>query len=496
MKIILMSMPDVAPLIIHETAIHMPSHGIACVGGNIDEQHEVYIVDLIRKRRQLKKYITKILLKIRPDLVGLSAMAWQYDTCIKLIKLIKSVLPEVKIAIGGYHATLMNEEIAETSEARLIDFMVRGEGEEAFRRLINALDGNDRLEDIPSLTYKNGAQFVHNPRGETLDLSSLKLPIRDKRRLTWGYHILYWKIELLETSRGCTRGCNFCSMRHMYGRSFRTYPIERVLADLDDIYHKRKTRWVFIVDDNMVLNPKRVIALCDAIIARNYKKLNLVVQADCISMAQNEEMVRKMALAGFKSVFLGIENASKKNLESAGKGNIVNASRKAVENCHKYGIMVIGGLIFGFPEDDEASIIENYQFLKTIGADGSYCQILTPYPKTGMRQNLIDDGLVTNQYNYKKYSGLWANVKTRYLDSDQLQYLFWYHRQVTLGWWNPSRRARSQGRIWTGIWLYAFKPVLKFFIDRTLARDGWEGRYRKELKRLSNMNHFKDLEPY
>jgi len=496
MKIILMSMPDVAPLIIHETAIHMPSHGIACVGGNIDAQHDVYIVDLIRKRRRLEKYITKILLKIRPDLVGLSAMAWQYDTCIKLINLIKSVLPEVKIAIGGYHATLMSEEIAESPEARSIDFMIRGEGEEACRRLVNALEGNDRFEDIPSLAYKNGDHFVHNPRGETLDLSQLKLPIRDKRRLTWGYHILYSKIELMETSRGCTRGCNFCSMRHMYGRSFRTYPIERVLADLDDIYYKRRVRWVFIVDDNMVLNPKRVIALCDAIIARNYKKLNLVVQADCISMAQNEEMVSKMAQAGFKSVFLGIENASAKNLESAGKGNIVNASRKAVEICHKYNIMVIGGLIFGFPEDDEASIIENYQFLKTIGADGSYCQILTPYPKTGMRQNLIDEGLVTNKYNYKKYSGLWANVKTRYLESDRLQYLFWYHRQVTLGWWQPSKRARSQGRLWTGIWLYAFKPVLKFFIDRTLAKQGWEGRYRKEIRRLSNMNNFRDLEKY
>jgi anaerobic magnesium-protoporphyrin IX monomethyl ester cyclase len=496
MKIILMSMPDVAPLIIHETAIHMPSHGIACVGGNIDAQHDVYIVDLIRKRRRLEKYIAKILLKIRPDLVGLSAMAWQYDTCIKLIKLIKSVQPEVKIAIGGYHATLMSEEIADSPEGRMIDFMIRGEGEEACRRLVNALEGNDRLEDIPSLSYKNGDHFVHNPRAETLDLSQLKLPIRDKRRLTWGYHILYSKIELMETSRGCTRGCNFCSMRHMYGRSFRTYPIERVLADLDDIYYKRRVRWVFIVDDNMVLNPKRVIALCDAIIARNYKKLNLVVQADCISMAQNEEMVSKMAQAGFKSVFLGIENASAKNLESAGKGNIVNASRKAVEICHKYNIMVIGGLIFGFPEDDEASIIENYQFLKTIGADGSYCQILTPYPKTGMRQNLIAEGLVTNKYNYKKYSGLWANVKTRHLESDQLQYLFWYHRQVTLGWWQPSTRARSQGRLWTGIWIYAFKPVLKFFIDRTLAKQGWEGRYRKELRRLSNMNNFRDLEQY
>ena len=158
--------------------------------------------------------------------------------------------------------------------------------------------------------------------------------------------------------------------------------------------------------------------------------------------------------------------------------------------------MVIGGLIFGFPEDDEESIIENYRFMKTIGADGVYAQILTPYPKTGMRQNLIDEGLVTNKYNYKRYSGLWANVKTRHLDSDRLQYLFWYHRQVTLGWWNPSKRARSQGWIWTGIWLYAFKPILKFFIDRALAREGWEGRYQKELKRLSNMNYFKDLEPF
>lgn len=489
-----MSMPDVAPLVIHEAAIHLPGHGIACVGGNIDETHDVYIVDLIRKRRQLKKYITRILLKIRPDIVGVSAMAWQYDTCIKIIRLIKNVLPDVKIAIGGYHATLMHEEIAALPESRLIDFMIRGEGEEAFRRLVNALAGNGRMEHIPSLSYKNGSGFIHNPRGENLDLSRLKLPIRDKRRLTWGYHFMYSKMELLETSRGCTRGCNFCSMRHMYGRSFRTYPFERILADLDDIYYNRKTRWVFIIDDNMVLNPERVIRLCDAIINRKYKNLNLIVQADCISMAQNETMVNKMAQAGFKSVFLGIETASKKNLESAGKGNIVSASRKAVEICHKYDIMVIGGLIFGFPEDDETSIMENYQFLNAIEADSAYAQILTPYPKTDMRQDLIDQGLVTNKDNYKKYNGLWANVKTRHLDSDALQYLFWYHRQVTLGWWEPSKWARSKGLAWIGIWRFAVKPVLKFFIDRSIARDGWEKRYQKELNRLSAMNNFRDLD--
>ena len=420
-------------------------------------------------------------------------MAWQYATCVKIARLVKNILPEVKIVIGGYHATLMNKEIAAAPEAELIDFMVRGEGEDVCRRLVNALTGKDRLDDIPSLSHKKNGNFVHNPRGGNVDLSKLKLPIRDKRRLTWGYHIIYSKIELLETSRGCTRTCNFCSMKYMYGRTFRTFPIERVLADLDDIYYKRKTNWVFIVDDNMVLNPSRVIELCEAIIARKYKNLNLVVQADCVSMAKNEAMVKIMAQAGFRSVFLGIENVSKKNLTTAGKGDISTASRRAIENCHKYGMMVIGGLIFGFPEDDEQSIVENYAFLKSIDADAAYCQILTPYPKTGMREYLINEGLVTNKTDYQKYSGLWANVKTKHLDSARLQYFFWYHRQKVLGWWEPSGNARNQGKGWTAIWRFLFRPVMKVFYGRILKKHGWEGRYQREVARWARMNDFKDL---
>ena len=496
MKIVLISMPDVAPVIMHASAFHMPNLGIASVGANIGGGHAVFIIDLIRKRRRLRKYLTKILLKIRPDLVGLSAMAWQYETCVKLIKLVKHLLPGAQIVIGGYHATLMHEEIAASPEAEWIDFMIRGEGEEACRRLVNALNGEDRFEDIPSLSYKSNRHFVHNPRGELQDLSGLKVPIRDKRRLTWGYHIMNSKVEVMETSRGCTRACNYCSIRHMYGRTFRTFPIERVLADLDDIYYNRRTRWAFITDDNLVLDPQRVIAICNAIVARNYKNLHLVVQADCISMSRNEEMVRKMSAAGMKCVFLGIENASEKNLATAQKGNIVDASEKAVELCHKYGIMVMGGLIFGFPDDDEQAIIENYQFLKTIGADTAYCQILTPYPKTGMRQHLLDEGLVTNVDDYKWYNGMWANVKTRHLDTDRLQYLFWYHRQKVLGWWEPSERVRSQGALWTWIWLYAFRPMAKFFIDRSLNKYGWEGRYQRDMERQAAVNVFKDLEGF
>ncbi|MEA3467177.1 MAG: radical SAM protein [Thermodesulfobacteriota bacterium] len=498
MKVLLVSMPDVVPVLVHEAAVHIPNLGIASIGGNIDPEHDVFLVDLIRKRRSVKKYLSKVVGRIKPDLVGLSAMAWQYDTCIRVAHLIKELHPEVKIVIGGYHATLMAEEIAQSPDSKWIDFIVRGEGEEVCRRLVNALDGRDTFADILSLSYRQDidGQFMHNPRSGNLDLSTLKLPIRDKRRLTWGYHLMSSSMETLETSRGCTRSCNFCSMKNMYGRTFRMYPISRVLDDIDDIYYNRKVKSIFISDDNMVLNPSRVIELCDAIIAKGYKKLKLFVQADCITMSIREDMVAKMAEAGFCSVFLGIENGSKKNLSAAGKGDIVKASKKAIENCHKYGMMVIGGLIFGFPEDDVQSIQENYEFFKEIGADAAYCQIITPYPKTGMRDYLLTENLITNKTDLKKYNGLWANVRTKFLDTDELQYHFWYQRQVVLGWWNPPDSIRRQGRLWTWIWRFAFKPFLKLHYRRVMKKHGWKGRYRREIERLERMNTFDDLKEY
>jgi len=496
MKIVLLSMPDVAPVIMHESAFHMPNLGIASIGANLPDHHDIYLIDLIRKRRQIRRYLTRTLLRIKPDIVGLSTMTWQYATCLTLARLIGHLLPDVRIVLGGYHATLMYREIAASTDADQIDFMIRGEGEAAFRALVEALEEQTPLEDIPSLSFKRQGAFIHNPQGELLDLARLKPPIRDKRRLTWGYHIMNHRCEVMETSRGCTRSCNFCSIRHMYGRAFRPFPIERILADIDDIYYRSRARWIFVSDDNMVLDPDRVVTLCQAIIDRGYRRLHFVVQADCVTMARNEPMVRMMARAGFKSVFLGIENASAHNLQTAHKGNILDHSRKAVAICQKYGIMVVGGMIFGFPDDDEAEIIANYQFLKSSGADTAYCQILTPYPKTGIRKELMDAGLVTNPDDYTRYNGMWANVRTRHLSAERLHYLYWYHRLNVMGWWEPSDRIRKQGRLWTSIWLYIFRPLMKGVVSRAHRKYGWKGRYAREIKRLERINRFEDLSPF
>lgn len=494
MKVVLLSMPDVVPAIIHEQAVHMPNLGIACIGGNIDELHQVYIIDLVRKRSSIKKYLIRVLTDIRPDLVGLSAMTWQYDTCVRIIRLIRKILPEVRIALGGYHATLSAEEIAASPDAPVIDFIVRGEGEITFRRLVNALDGSDHFSSIPSLSFKQGDGFIHNERSALCDLALLGLPVRDHRRLTGGYHCMFSPIEVLETSRGCTRNCNFCSIQHMYGRNYRTYPIERVMDDLDDIYRLRKTRTIFLVDDNLVLNPKWVDEICEAVLKKGYKDLKLIVQADCVSMVKNPQMVRKMATAGFRTVFLGLESASAGSLTELEKSEVVAVSRQAVELCHKNDMMVIGGLMFGLPDDDEAAIRRNYVYLKNLDVDMSYCQILTPYPKTRLREHLLAEGLVTNPGDYSKYSGFWANIRTRHLSSEELQFFFWYYRQTALGWWTPSAVAGKYGGLWTAVWNYGIKPVMRFFHQRKVDRFGWKVLHEKALDHLIRMNHFSDLQ--
>ena len=122
--------------------------------------------------------------------------------------------------------------------------------------------------------------------------------------------------------------------------------------------------------------------------------------------------------------------------------------------------------------------------------------MLTPYPKTGIREKLLEKNLITNQDNYKLYNGLWANVRTKHLDSEQLQYQFWYQRQVVLGWWNPPDEARRQGWAWIFIWRFIFKLLLKLRYKTIMKKYGWQGRYQREVEHWKNINKFKDLEEY
>ena len=79
--------------------------------------------------------------------------------------------------------------------------------------------------------------------------------------------------------------CSFCSMNRMYGPSFRAYAIERVLRDIEDLY-RRGARHVFILDDNITLDVRRLMELCEAIAALKRPEMQFVIQASSAGIAR------------------------------------------------------------------------------------------------------------------------------------------------------------------------------------------------------------------
>ena len=436
MKVLLLSSPVVQPDF--DRIARIPNYGLVSIAGNVDDICDVHVADLHAVKRP-KDYLEGIL-RNGYDLVGLSCMSFQYHAMLPLAKMAKE--SGAATVFGGYHPTLNYDEIADSEEGRLADYVVRGEGEGTFRELIQAIDDGRDLAEVKGLSYWKGDKMVHNPPRPVLDVSEIELPNRDSRLITKGFQSFGMAIDSVETSRGCTNGCKFCSIQQMYGLSFRRYPFERILDDIRDAEaHGAKS--IFFPDDNMTLDVKRMERLCDAIVEAGLDHLKYKVQASARGIGSSRRLVEKMAKAGFDGVFLGIENTSKENLKFLGKGKMSDNADKAIEYMHDNDIIVSAGLIGGNPEDDAEDLWSNFKLARKLKVDIPIFYISTPYPKTEMRAELKEMGLISCD-DYRYYDGLHANLNTKHLTAEMVQYITWEMnaRYYDLAWFRYTKIKR------------------------------------------------------
>ncbi len=419
LNVLLLASPDVQ----HDFDFiaRIPNLGITSIAGNINDVCDVRIADL-NVTKDPHKFVRKTITKYHIDLVGLSCMSFQYRSMLEIAKIVKEY-DDVQVVFGGYHPTLEYKEIGESPDIEYIDFITRGEGEATFRELVQAIP-DQKYEGVLGLSYKENGKMLHNPPRPLLDLADIRLPDRDARLLKKGFYGFTHPVDVVETSRGCTQGCKFCSINHMYGRSFRTYSIDRVIEDIQDA-KDHGAQNIFFVDDNITLNTKRMKRLCEAIIDAGLDDIYYQVQASTSGIAKSKEVVDLMARAGFDGVFLGIENALPRNIEFFGKAGMATDSEKAVKYLHEHRIIVSGGIISGNPDDTREDVLRNFELARKLKLDVPIFYIMTPYPKTEVREELINMGLVTNPDDVTKYDGIYANVKTKHLSTDELQYLVW-----------------------------------------------------------------------
>src|SRR5271166_5752284 len=432
MNILLFSMPDSfehMPTI----AVRMPNGALTSLAGNVDPHHRVAAADLVLVQNRVRESVERLVAEHEPDVVGLSVMTFQRKTAKCIIDLVRTRRPRAHVVVGGYDPSLAPEAYTEDPDGG-VDFIVRGEGEITFRELLRALEAQRGYDHIAGLSYRSADGFRHNParRVSGLEDGEIRAPRRDARVLG-GYTLLGRQVDVIETSRGCTFDCSFCSIIEMRGRNFHTYSFERVLADIRDA-RDRGARSLFIVDDNITLNVRRFEALCEAIIDAGLNDIAYTVQAMTSPIAMHgETLVPLMRKAGFRYVFLGIENileddlvylkASAKNSIRENGRRTGNATIQAIDVLHKNKMYVVGGLIVGNPDDTLDSIRANLEFASQY-VDWPYIQHPTPYPGTPMTKDFRARNLIKIE-RLEEYDGTTAVVATEHLAPEEIEYQRW-----------------------------------------------------------------------
>ncbi|MBU4443827.1 B12-binding domain-containing radical SAM protein [bacterium] len=361
----------------------LPNLGLCSLVANyVNPDDEIRILDLVVAEKNPRQFFIDTVQNYQPDVIGFSCMIFQFHEIVDLANSVKQFNKNIIIILGGYYATIDYENIFDYRGCDAIDYILRNECEKSFYDLIDSINSGKGFDNLSGLSYRNKGQIIHNPCSNVLDIDDIQLPNRNARIIKKGFHFMGIPADVVETSRGCPNSCKFCCIRQMYGNTFRKFKIERVIADMQDVV-SRGAKFILFADDNITIDGKRFIDLCDAIIETGLNRIQYAVQSSISGINKTPGLAEKMAKAGVKIVFLGIENIIPNNLTITGKTkqNSEDEITQVIAKLRNLGMITIGSFIFGNPDDNRDTIIANYEFANRINIDIPLFLILTPFPR-------------------------------------------------------------------------------------------------------------------
>jgi radical SAM superfamily enzyme YgiQ (UPF0313 family) len=368
---------------------------------------EVTIVDLTRDKRPLAVFLAEF----QPDLVGITA------NYISTHRNAQTLAAEAKrfgarVVVGGYQVTALPAEFAACPE---IDFVVRGEGEQT---LLEIVQGKPR-EQIPGLSFFDGARVVHNPDRPLLaDLDELPFPERDRRLKP--YSLTFMDLEsdlstgydMIITSRGCWGRCKFCTEPMMSKGKQRYRKPDKVIEEMAEIValHRGKKRLrISISDPNFGGNVKVAEEICDRLI--EFRKdcpidLHFFISVRTNTIANHPRLVDKMIQAGIDYVFVGMESPKRQDLKAISKGTESQEKQeRAVRSLIEKGASVMSCFLLGLPGQTEQDIWDMVDYAKRLGLEDCYFSVMTPLPGSKLYAEMKAAGklLETDFTKYKLF---------------------------------------------------------------------------------------------
>lgn len=337
----------------------------------------------------------KQLREFQPDAVSITLVTPQIRAALTACEVVRKTAPGAFLMIGGPHATVLPLETLETSGA---DLVYAGEGERAFRMIIDGADPGD----IPGACFmKDGSQVLVPGRLLVEDLDTLPMPDRtifDMKK----YFQTWYSMDRVDPSlrgttimatRGCPYHCTFCqpTLSEIFGKKMRKRSPQSILTELQFLVREYSINAFMFEDSTFIVDHEWVGEICRGMLER---KLNLRwccnVRADLLT----GDLLDTMVEAGLSKVNMGVESASQRVLDDIyKKGITVEGVRKALRMCRSRGVFVQGYFMLGAPGETVEEMKKTIAFAAREPFDDALFDITTPFPHTGlweMSKDLID----------------------------------------------------------------------------------------------------------
>jgi radical SAM superfamily enzyme YgiQ (UPF0313 family) len=269
----------------------------------------------------------------------------------------------VPVVMGGFHATLMTDEVKDYAEA-----VVVGEAEELWPLVVEDARAG-RLKPI----YQSNSQP---------DLGQ----VRYDRSLFRGRR--YLRLGLVETGRGCRFPCDFCAVQTFFQRTARHRPIDAIVSEIASLKDEKKL--FFFVDDNFAADLSFARDLAEALAPLG---IRWVTQMS-INAAHDEAFLAALARAGCSGVLIGFESLDEGVLRAMKKrfNTMRGGFTPALANLRRHGIRVYGTFVFGYDGERADAFDEAAEFAIDHRFYLAAFNHLTPFPGTPLFARLKQEG--------------------------------------------------------------------------------------------------------
>ena len=290
----------------------------------------------------------------RPDLVGITAFTSQAPRAYQIAAELRA--RGIPVVMGGIHATMR---VAEASV--YVDSVVTGEAESVWAEVVEDVRAG-RLQ----ARYDGGQAGM----GQTAPARHDLLPHS-------------YAFGSVQTTRGCSLNCTFCSVTEFNGARYRQRPVADVVEEFKTIPERR----VLIVDDNLIgrkpEHVERAKELFRALAAAGTGKA--WIGQTTVNFADDEELLDLAKKSGCMGVFIGFESATPEGLPELGRKSAMLSGRNiaaSVERIHRHGMMVVGSFIMGLDSDRPGVGRLIADAAVRYGIDNMNVLFLTPLPGT------------------------------------------------------------------------------------------------------------------